>query len=436
MNLLLQSLKTLIGLFPLTLQGSICLLASAGALSIFGYGEMDLIVFALAICALAILIFCLFNTVAVGVVLQRKIRQQINQQSNTSKRIEVEAGFPNETGFTLNALNYVPLVRLHWQIVYPDKLETRIRSALDGSLYEEVIPEKRCLSNKIIRQFSVFDVLGFCRFTWRQSQDASIRALPQVNTIKQLPLLRSLTAEDGIPSPTGEPEGDRMEIRPYAPGDSVKNIMWKVFARNRQLNVRLPENSVFQSNRTIAYLLSSRNDEAAAAIARVALESGALGEDWRFGADGSESACASLDEALDKVAQSRALDQAHDYGLETFLQREGALGGTHCIVFASALDYPWLAALKETISRFGVQFSLVLASDGLATRAEPHLWQKLLLRDMDGLAGTAPNPAISAESGPNRQIRDLLTDVGQLVESTLIIDRRTGAGFDQHLRRI
>ena len=192
-----------------------------------------------------------------------------------------------------------------------------------------------------------------------------------------------------------------------------------------------------QLGASFAYLLSSRNDEAAAAIARVALESGALGEDWRFGADGSESACASLDEALDKVAQSRALDQAHDYGLETFLQREGALGGTHCIVFASALDYPWLAALKETISRFGVQFSLVLASDGLATRAEPHLWQRLLLRDMDGIAGTAAsNPAISAESSPNRQIRDLLTDVGQLVESTLIIDRRTGAGFDQHLRRI
>ena len=76
--------------------------------------------------------------------------------------------------------------------------------------------------------------------------------------------------------PSGQPEGDRMEIRPYAPGDSVKNIIWKVYARSRQLNVRLPEHSVFQSKKTLAFLLTSENDEAAAAVARVALQSGAL----------------------------------------------------------------------------------------------------------------------------------------------------------------
>ena len=72
-------------------------------------------------------------------------------------------------------------------------------------------------------------------------------------------------------------------------GDSVKNIIWKVYARSRQLNVRLPEHSVFQSKKTLAFLLTSENDEAAAAVARVALQSGALGEDWAFGADGYEN---------------------------------------------------------------------------------------------------------------------------------------------------
>ena len=132
------------------------------------------------------------------------------------------------------------------------------------------------------------DVLGLCQLSWQLGQRVRCRALPQLHAIKQLPLLRSLTAEDGIPNPSGQPEGDRMEIRPYAPGDSIKNIMWKVYARSRQLNVRLPEHSVFQSKRTIAYLLTSDNDEAAAAVARVALQSGALGEDWAFGADGHE----------------------------------------------------------------------------------------------------------------------------------------------------
>ena len=128
--------------------------------------------------------------------------------------------------------------------------------------------------------------------------------LPRTNTVKPLPLLRSLTAEDGIPNPSGDPDGDRMEIRPYVPGDSVRNIMWKVYARNRQLSVRLAEKSVFHSRRTVAYLLSSSNDEAAAAVARIALESGVLGEDWAFAADGAEQACDSLPEALEALASS------------------------------------------------------------------------------------------------------------------------------------
>ncbi len=438
MHKISQTIRTLSGLFPLTLQGTICLLVAAAALRVFGYGAMDLIVFALAICTLAIIIFCLFNTVSVGVLLQGKIRRQLEQATasgSASQRIEVEAGYPNESGFTLAALSYVPLVRLTWQVVYPDATETRTRSAVDGSLYEEIIPQQRCLSDQIIRQFSVFDVLGFCRFTWRQKQDAAIRALPQINTVKQLPLLRSLTAEDGIPNPSGDPEGDRMEIRPYAPGDSVKNIMWKVFARNRQLNVRLPENSVFQSNRTIAYLLSSDNDEAAAAIARVALESGALGEDWCFCADGSEKSCTSLPEALDAVARSRAMENKHHYGLDNFLNREAAQAGVHCIVFASAADYPWLAALKSTVANFRGQFSLVLATDGLEAKAQARRWQKFLFRDLETVPGKGAGPATAANPA-NHKVRDLLTELGQLVESTLIIDRRTGLSFDQHLRRV
>ena len=58
----------LAGLFPLTLQGTITLVVAASALNFFGYGSMDLVVFALAICGLAILIFCLFNTVIVGLL--------------------------------------------------------------------------------------------------------------------------------------------------------------------------------------------------------------------------------------------------------------------------------------------------------------------------------------------------------------------------------
>jgi len=221
-----------------------------------------------------------------------------------------------------------------------------------------------------------------------------------------------------------------MEIRPYVPGDSVRNIMWKVFARSRQLNVRLAEKSVFHSNRTVAYLLSSDNDEAAAAVARVALETGALGDDWAFSADGSETPANTLPAALDAIAKSRAIDSTLSYGLDDFLSQSVGQTGAHCIVFAGAEFAPWFEQLKKTIARFPGHFSLVLATDGFRDGEPKKLWQRLLMQD---------DRAVSQEqesAGSRADLLKLLTALGQLVESTIVVDRKTGLSFDQNLRKV
>ena len=220
-----------------------------------------------------------------------------------------------------------------------------------------------------------------------------------------------------------------MEIRPYAPGDSVKNIMWKMYARNRQLNVRLPENSVFHSKRTVAYLLSSPGDEAAAAVARVALESGALGQDWEFGADGTNEVCDELSPALLAVARSRALDAPLAYGLDRFLMQ---CHGQHarCIVFAAAQPSPWLGPLKQTLARYCGQFTLILATDGMEEKQQAKLWQKLLLRKSNQV--TSENYDIGCLS----KIQAVLTETAQIAQSILIVDRKTGASFDRFLRKV
>lgn len=429
-SLLLSSIRRLAGMFPLTLQGVITLSLTAYALSAYGYAAMDLVVFSLAICALSILIFSLFCAVGSGLFIQRRIQRSLQDSSAPSDSIKLEAGFPNETGFTLPAINYFPLVKLSWQVVFPDCLETRVKISPDKQLIEEIIPHKRCKTSRITRQFVVSDVLGFCRYSWLQNQDVACTALPRINTVKPLPLLRSLTAEDGIPNPSGDPDGDRMEIRPYVPGDSVRNIMWKVYARNRQLNVRLAEKSVFHSNRTVAYLLSSDNDEAAAAVARVALESGALGEDWAFGADGSELPCESLDTALDAIARSRAIERPYGYGLDNFLTLTEAKSGVHCIVFAAAEFAPWADLLRKTIGRFAGSFSLVLATDGFNEAEDLPLWQRLLLKSETG-SKYSPETA-----GSRADLLKLLTELGQLVESTVVVDRKTGFSFDHNMKKV
>jgi len=409
-------------------------------LQIFGYGSMDLVVFALTICAIAILLFSLFCVIFGGLFQQIRVRRRLQELSGASKPGKLEAGFPNETGFSLMELGYLPLIRISWQIIYPDYIDTRIKNSEDSNLLEEeIIPLRRCKTAHVVRRFTVSDVLGFCRYSWRQSQNIGLTVLPRSNSIRALPLLRSLTSEDGIPSPSGNPEGDRMEIRPYVPGDSVRNIMWKVYARNRQLNVRLAEKSVFHSNRTVAYLLSGANDEAAAAVARVAVESGALGEDWSFGADGSETSCEDIGSALDAIAMSRALEEPFSYGLDNFLSNTAAQAGTHCIIFASAESGPWIQSLKHSINQFRGHFSLVMATDGFKDDASASIWHKLIFDQPKTIDNEQQKPGY-APSGTAQtgkvELGLLLTDISQSVESTLVVDRNTGLSFDHRLRKV
>ncbi|MFK7865242.1 MAG: DUF58 domain-containing protein [Pseudohongiellaceae bacterium] len=422
----------LFSLFPLTLQGTITLLITALALSVFGYGSLDLVVFALSICALAIVLFCLFCSIITGIVMQRRIQKLLGDSGDTAtspQNLRVEAGYPNETGFILPSMGVFPLVKIEWKLEFPSDIETRLRWDDDGQIVEEILPAKRFYTDSLVRVFTVADVLGFSHYSWRQSQQINAQALPMLDAAKQLPILRSLTSEDGIPNPTGSPEGDRMEIRPYAPGDSVRDILWKVYARNRQLNVRLAEKSVFHSKRTIAYLLSSDDDEAAAAAARIALESNALGDDWTFGADGVDSLCTTLESALVAVAKSRCLRGKHNYGLDSFLKASLAGGDAHCIIFGAAGPVPWNNALKKTFSQFPGQFSLVLALDGIKSEQDQRWWQHLLLRADHRLP-------LNSEKSTMADLKHNLTELGQLVESTVIVDRRSGQSFDKNLRRV
>jgi hypothetical protein len=275
----------------------------------------------------------------------------------------------------------------------------------------------------------VSDVLGFCRFSWRASQAQDLVALPQTGHVRNLPLLRSLTAEDGISSPAGAPQGDRMDIRPYAPGDSVRNIMWNVYARTRHLNVRLAEKSIHHSNKTLAYLVSGPDDEAAAAVARIAVESGALGEDWVFGADGSQEASSQVPRALNMIAGSRALGEPHPYGLDHFLQLTGLQANAHCVVFASASGGAWVSALRGSVARSGGRFSVVLATDGLQEAPPPGLLNRLLFRNA-GADTSGRNPATLT------QLSRLLSELNTFVDATLIVDRHTGSSYDQRLKRV
>jgi hypothetical protein len=176
-----------------------------------------------------------------------------------------------------------------------------------------------------------------------------------------------------------------MEIRRYVPGDPVRSILWRSYAFNRSLNVRLPERTVAPSTRTAAYLVTGPEDEAAAAAARAAIESDAFGEKWTFAADGAEAPTDDHREALQSIARSGSVTRSNGAtrrpGVEAFLARLGREGGFHCVVFAPARAGEWLERCLALSRRHPGALSFVLATDGMNDRGEHSQWRRILLRD-------------------------------------------------------
>ncbi|MDP3516665.1 MAG: DUF58 domain-containing protein [Pseudohongiella sp.] len=425
--------KRLFVWFPFTVAGLAVTLVCVLALRGFGYGRMDLVVFALTICGLSIVGFSLLMVTVSGLLLKPRVHKAMLAQP--SPPLSAEAGFPNSSGFVLPAWSWLPLMSLDWQVVSPEGLHTINRPDTEtGILEEEITPAQRCLSESVTRRFMLRDVLGLCRFSWHETQPAHWQILPLTGKLRTLPVLRSMDAEDGIPNPAGLPEGDRMDIRRYAPGDSTRDILWRVYARNRHLNVRLAERSVFYAERTLAYLITGPEDEAAAGVARFAVSHGALGSPWIFGADGSDHVANTASSALPLIAGSRKPGQQNPYGLEEFLRNQGqqSNAGAHsaCIIFAPATQGPWVALLQHTLARYAGPFTIVLAADGLVNDSQPSVGKTLKKLMLENAAQQTHTGVASAGA------QNLMAQFSSRGAYVLLIDRQSGQSFDQRLKRV
>jgi hypothetical protein len=199
--------------------------------------------------------------------------------------------------------------------------------------------------------------------------------VPNTGALERIRLSRSIAAGEDTYDPEGAAEGERIDLREYAPGDPIRFILWKVFAKTRQLVVRTPERAISPARRAFAYVVAGHGDEPAAGVARKAVETGALGASFVLGADGVPDDARSADEALELLARSGSTSQAlrgaslgveGASGLAAFLRRAAPGPATRALVFVPAFDGPWrtqLLAAARSRSRSGLH--VVVCTDGL-----------------------------------------------------------------------
>jgi hypothetical protein len=233
---------------------------------------------------------------------------------------------------------------------------------------------------------------------------------------------------DDISHPEGPQEGELYDIRAYTPGDPIRFVLWKVFARTRQLVVRAPERALSPIRQTCAYLVAGGGDEPAAGAARLAVELGALGTDWVLGADGSNEDATRKDQAVDVLARSADVDdRIGGKGLGAFLQRRGQQASIgRAVVFVPGRPGPWLSAVVEQCKHVGGRggrIDFVVGTDGIIPPPKRKWLARIAVREPPpDIPPGSTAPVTTEQVG---EVVRMLSSVGHVI----VVDRAAGRVF-------
>ncbi len=359
-------------LFPLRLTGVLVVALIVIGFRFMGLSQSDLVILIASLCLAALTVWVLLSTILAAVLLARRYRHAEHPGGDPPLQLEVHARTPS--GFSLRSF-WLPLIEVDWRWLGA-QVEVNLLSGR-GCWREELRPLRRGLVDRVRRKLEVRDVLGLCSLAWEVEQATRVVVMPPRGRLDSASLLLSLFSGDDLSDPLGEPIGDRVEMRPYSPGDPPRLILWKVYARTRKLMVRVHERAITVQPRACAYMVAGPQDDAVAALARTVLESDLLGKGWRFGADNSADPTSRLDEALLQLARS-GNPLSGPCGLAGYLARAASDGYKSCLVFVPPGPGGWLEAVRAAAAQSSLRLTFITV-DSRASLAPS--WRWVFLRE-------------------------------------------------------
>lgn len=423
----LRWVRTGVDLFPFTLLGLLCAGGAALSLLYYGFKRIDLVLLVIGGVGLVLAVLTFLTTVPAAIVTWRRLRRLPEGEP-----LKLECGFHARTGLKVRRLWWMPFAKVSWTWKSPGASVRLVRDRWD--LVEEIIPDHRGLSDEIVRRIEVGDAFGLTRIAFTVRQKRTVRFAPSVGALRTMHIVRSIAGGEDISHPEGPASGERVDMRHYTPGDPIRFVLWKVFARSRQLIVRTPERAISPVRQTVAYLVAGEGDEPAAGAARMAVDSGALGSEWVFGADGNDVVAKSATQALELLARSaHCVPGARGAGLKDFLTKSTPASVGRAVVFVPAKVGPWLdqvlAAVRArsgtNLPYSGVEF--VVCVDGIVRPDRRAFLKKIAQRKV------APEGPVLPSSSDD--VAKVIAALSSVRSKVLLVDRVKGRVYAEGQRR-
>jgi uncharacterized protein (DUF58 family) len=361
MKRLLERLRRV---FPLRTGALVLLAVALGFVLVWGPKEADFLLYAAGLVALLLVATCTALTVLGTLWLRRRVKA-------------LEPGLPESletsratgTGFRFPSLGrwLVLDVSLSW--VEPAAVEVTLE-LLDGRLAEVITAQERGRAPRVIRRFTVEDVFGLTRLSFDVTWTAEVCVTPRAAT-RGAELAAGRAQGDSLADAAGRLEGDLVEMRPYAPGDSMRHVLWKVYARTRRLLVRMPERALAPGPVSIAFFIAGPEDEASAGAARLYLEAGLLGTDLLFVADGAAAPARSARDALEQLVDSSTRRERGAEALDAVTSQIDPARLTSCLLFLPPVDGPWRQRVVGFVRRHALEASVIIGVDDVGEVPAP-----------------------------------------------------------------
>lgn len=365
------------GYLPLSGPGLALTLTLAAGFKFLGMERSDQVLLITGGAMLAAAVVDMLVVILTAAYIAWRFRQQKLNQDGGQFRLDLVTDFPAPSSRHMPRF-MPPLIEASTHILNPPDFQCEWRRREDQVRQEWLIPGRRCELEenfRLRRRVLVKDVLGFATIDWEQEEPLSLRVLPKPMPLQSHSLIRAWFQGDDISDPRGDPQGDRVDMRRYSPGDPPRLLLWKIYARTGKLMVRIPEAAVTTAPRTCAYLVSGPGDETVASLARTLVENDLLGDGWRFGADGSDRNVERKEEALRLIARSGNPGTVTGKGLPYFLKEAATAGFGSCILLLPPTDGDWVEVVAQAIARSPLSVSL-LTVGSVGSRPEGPKWHR------------------------------------------------------------
>ncbi len=367
------------GLVPLRPAGLLLLLAAVLALR-FSEDEADRLLQPVALVALALVATCVVLVVVAALVVRRSVKGQ-----PVSVPPELQSGAEQVTGFRVPNLRALGLLDVQLSWVAPTGFDVSL-TPLEGRLAERISALERGRHERLTRRFTVEDVFGVAAISFELTWDLALRVTPVAAPVSAT-LATSRSSGDAWSHPSGQAEGDLIEMRAYAYGDSMRHVLWRTYARTRRLLVRTPERAVAPQPLSVAFLVAGEGDEPSAGVARVFIEQGLLGPDFVFAADGAMQPTTRAAEAVEQIIDSVKVRTAGASTLEALANQVERHRLGSCVVFAPPVDGAWRERLLAMTRRLAVATTVIIGVDASMQPAAPHgRFEHWLMKEEDDVS--------------------------------------------------